>query len=161
MDQHQELPDPLDLPVEDDRITFVGLPPEGLDPVRFSAYGLDEIGQAAVKDLCTGVATAVNGFATIHSFMPVTYDLSRMTNGLRKVVNRVERMVATTEPVGYLVDDIDQGLEQTRAGLRDLVVDIKARDIENPVLQVGIFDLDKGLSLAANNLTVLDDGLCR
>ena len=160
-DAHQktdahELPDPRDLPVEDDRVYYVGLPLEALDPVRFSVYGLDESGQSAVKDLALGVNVATSGLRSIHDFLPVDYDLSKMRDGLHQAVYCLDRLVNAREPIAYLTDQIDSGLGQARHGLSDLVVDLKARDIESPVLHAGIHDLDKGLSIAESNLDVID-----
>lgn len=146
-------------PAKRPRVTFTGFSLEELDPAKFSFAGLDHMGQLAVKDLAIATNDAVNALRQIIEALPFGYNVDNIRDGLLTITNRLYRITASPEPVGYLTGGINRGIRNTRRGIVELEKDIAMLKIENPDLRVGINQLDSALDDAETNLAIIDESL--
>ena len=68
----------------------------------------------------------------------------------------MRRIFYCTDPVGYMLCDINTFIGQVRSGLRDLAVGLKAKGIENPSITEALINISEGLDFAEQHLDELE-----
>ena len=145
------------MPAESLPVQFMGLSCAELDPARFTAAGLSEAEMTSVLGLTTAINYVLGGLNKIADFLPDVLDIAPMRDPLIQVCNRMHRGLAGTDPIGYMLNDTETFLNQTRNGLSNFVVDLKAHHIDNGTINIGIVLMNEGLDIAADHLDELED----
>ena len=162
-DTEKRLPEPTHtrlqrdlVPAENPPIPFTGLSLAELDPARFTAAGLSPEEQASIGSLATSINYIISNLRTVADFLPSSLSIEPMRDALLRICRRMRRIFYCTDPVGYMLCDINTFIGQVRSGLRDLAVGLKAKGIENPSITEALINISEGLNFADRHLDELE-----
>lgn len=139
---------------------YVGFTPLQVCPERFNVLGLDKPGRDALDGLVQAMNDVAEDYDRLKEYLPVD-SLAAIKASYGDVIIGLGRIVLEGQPVGYFLDQIEDGLNNLKGAQAQLACGLSDRQSKTPEISDAMLDMSDALARAHEGLQGLDDWLQR